>query len=346
MSYSCSITETHTNSKTDPSPVILHDAYTDEPVWQDGSDIVFFFENGIIVRPHTAPNDTDRYLRTDGAELRLRNVTKIAVRNGKSYPCVGEQFIVLHHKYRPDAGVFQLELINHLRHGELYYDFTCDAVEYSFNEFTGDSWIQRAKDQKQEFMQQFLRQGRGEAVHILRRMGDEERHEYLDMVKYAVTHDLRFDHQCNADRTQYIFDLLESFDGEDREKLNHTILYNGWKEAAETYGIFEFDQYRNILKRFADSGESAAEETIRQMYETIRTAYENRTDIPEGFDVLGQNTRTSPASSGNRFRMMTRTITSRIRVRQNRCRPSTVSSDSRGIRKERPFIPRGSVSFS
>ena len=288
MPYNYTISENHTNSKTDPSPVILHDAYTDEPVWRDGSDIVFYFENGIIIRPHTAPNDTDRFLRTDGAELRLRNVTKIAVRNGKSCPCVGEQFIVLHHKYRPDAGVFQMELINNLRHGELYYDFTCEAVEYSFSEFAGDSWIQQARDHRRENIQQFLRQGRGEAVHMLRRMDDEERREYLDMVMYAVTHDLRFDHQCNADRTQYIFDLLESFDGEDREKLNHAILYGCWQEAAETYGIFEFDQYRNVLKRFTDSGESAAEETIRQMYETLRTAYEKRTEIPEGFDVLGQ----------------------------------------------------------
>ncbi|MBQ2724586.1 MAG: hypothetical protein IJF78_02645, partial [Clostridia bacterium] len=105
MKYNHTITETHTNSKTDPSPVILHDAYTDEPVWRDGDDIVFFVENGIVVRPHAEPNRTARYLRTDGAEIRLRNVTKITVRNGRSFPCVGEQFIILHHRYRPDAGI-------------------------------------------------------------------------------------------------------------------------------------------------------------------------------------------------------------------------------------------------
>ncbi len=290
MEYKYTIHETHTNSKTDPSPVILHDAYTDEPVWRDGNDIVFFLENGIIFRPYAAPNDTDRYLQTDGAELRLRNVTKISVRNGKTFPCVGEQFIILHHKYRTSAGIFQLELINNQRHGELYFDFTCDSVEYRFNDFVGDSWLQRAKDQKQETIRRFLRQGRGEAVHMLRRswMDDDGRHELLDAVIHAVTHDLRLDHQCNADRTQYIFDLLESYYGQDPEILNRTILHEHWQEAAENDDIFALEQYLNVLKRFTESGEASAQETIRKIYEWIRTAYETRTEIPQPYDPLGQ----------------------------------------------------------
>ncbi len=222
MAYKYTITETHTNSKADPSPVILHDAYTDEPVRKDGSDIVFFIENGIILHPHAASNDTDRYLQTDGAELRLRNVTKITVRNGETFPCVGEQFTILHHKYRPDTGIFQMLLDNRC-HDALYFDFVCDSVEYRFNEFTGDSWIQQAKDHKQETMRRFLRQGRGEAVWMLRRMDDDARHEYLDAVLYAVTHDLRRDQQCDADRTQYHRDLIESFGGDDREALERAM---------------------------------------------------------------------------------------------------------------------------
>lgn len=288
MEYNYIITETHTNSKTDPSPVILHDAYTDEPVWRDGNDIVFFLENGIIFRPRAVPNDTDRYLRTDGAELRLRNVTKISVRNGKTFPCVGEQFIILHHKYRTSAGIFQLELINNQRHGALYFDFACEAVEYRFNEFKGDSWFQHMKDQEQEIISRFLRQGRGEAIHMLRRMDDADRREFLGMVTHAVTHDLRLDHQCNADRTQYIFDLLESYHGEDREILNRAILHEHWQEAAENDDIFVLEQYLNVLKRFTESGESSAQETIRKMYEHIRSAYETRTEIPEPYDPLGQ----------------------------------------------------------
>ncbi len=290
MKYKYIIPETHTNSKTDLSPVILHDAYTDEPVWQDGNDIVFFLENGIIFRPHAVPNDTDRYLQTDGTEVRLRNVTKISVRNGKTFPCVGEQFIILHHKYRTSAGIFQLELINNQRHGELYFDFACEAVEYRFNEFKGDSWLQRAKDHKQETIRRFLRQGRGEAVHMLRRswMDDDGRHELLDAVIHAVTHDLRLDHQCNADRTQYIFDLLESYHGEDRETLDRAILHEHWQEAAENDDIFVLEQYLNVLKRFTESGESSAQETIRKMYNHIRSAYEIRTEIPEPYDSLGQ----------------------------------------------------------
>ncbi len=290
MNYKYTITETHTNSKTDPSPVILHDAYTDEPVWRDGSDIVFFLENGIVIRPYAEPNNTDRYLQTDGSELRLRNVTKITVQNGKSFPCVGEQFIILHHRYRPNAGIFQMQLINNQRHGELYYDFACDSVEYRFNGFKGDSWIQQARDQKQELVRRFLRQGRGEAVHVLRKMDKEERHEFLDTVRYAVTHDLRFDHQCEPKRTQYIFDLLESYHGEDRETLNRAILHDCRKEAAE-YGLFALDQYLDVLKRFVESGEAAAEEAICQIYETICTAYETRTEIPEPYDELADRYR-------------------------------------------------------
>lgn len=235
MAYKYTIAETHTNSKSDPSPVILHDAYTDEPVRADGSDLVFPLEEGIIVRPHAVPNDTDRYLQTGVAELRLRNVTKITVRNGKTYPCVGEQFTILHHKYCPDAGVFQLELLNNLRHGELYYDFTCDSVEYSFSEFAGDSCIQRAKDYKQETIRRFLRQGRGEAVMMLRRpwLDDDARHDYFDAVLYAVTHDLRRDQQCDADRTQYHRDLIESFRGDDREVLERAMTLTAAEAVPE-----------------------------------------------------------------------------------------------------------------
>ncbi|MBO4933395.1 MAG: hypothetical protein J6I42_14575 [Clostridia bacterium] len=291
MNYKYTITETHTNSKTDPSSVILHDAYTDEPVWQDGSDIVFFLENGIVIRPYAEPNSTNRYLQTDGAEVRLRNVIKITVRNGKSFPCVGEQFIILHHRYRPDAGIFQMQLINNQHHGELYFDFTCNSVEYRFNEFKEDSWIQRARNQEQEIVRCFLRQGRGEAVHMLRRLDDADRHEYHDSVRYAVTHDLRFDHQCEPKRTQYIFDLLESYQGEDRVTLDRAILYDCRKKAAKSYDMFALDQYLDVLKRFAESGESAAEEAIRQIYETIRTAYETRTEIPKAYDELADRYR-------------------------------------------------------
>lgn len=291
MDYKYIIQEIHTNSEKDPSPVILHDAYTSETVTYDGNDLVFLLKDGIIVRPDCAPNETDRYLQTDAAELRLRNVTKISVRNGVDFPCVGEQFTILHHKYRTDKGVFQMELINKRRHGELYFDFTCGGVEYRFSRFTGDSWLQQAKDHKHETFRRFLRQGRGEAVHMLRRMDDVRRHEYVEMVAHAACSDLRFDHQCNADRTQYIFDLLESFDGEDRETLNRTIIHDNWREAAENSGVFELDQYIHVLKRFIENGEPAAEETVRLMYETIRDAYESRTEVPEKFDLLGQKYR-------------------------------------------------------
>ncbi|MGN1409403.1 MAG: hypothetical protein ACI4XJ_04420 [Eubacteriales bacterium] len=156
MNHTYSIIEIHTNSKADPSPVILHDSYTSEPVLQDGNDIDFSLGSGIILRPHSEPNNTDRYLQNGMEELCLRNVTIISVRNGETFPCVGEQFTLLHHKYRTDTGVFRLELINNRRQDELYFDFAYEAVVYRFSEFAGDLWVQQAKDNKHETFCRFL----------------------------------------------------------------------------------------------------------------------------------------------------------------------------------------------
>lgn len=64
-----------------------------------------------------------------------------------------------------------------------------------------------------------IRQGHGRAVLMLRDMSDEERHEYVDMVTDAIREDLRYDRQCNADRTEYNGFLVDSFTGADGEKL-------------------------------------------------------------------------------------------------------------------------------
>ena len=284
MNYKYTIHETHTNSKNDWSEVTLHDASTD-PMYYDGADFIIPLPDGFIVRPNGCCNDTDRFLQTGAGEIRLKNAACLT-----EFVPFDKTYDILDHRYNPAENIYALLLESDFSRRSRYVDFRCSSVEYRFSDFVGDSWLQRAKDQKQEIFRRFLCQGRGEAVHMLRRswMDDDGRHELLDAVIHAVTHDLRLDHQCNADRTQYIFDLLESYHGQDREILNRAILHEHWQEAAENDDIFALEQYLNVLKRFTESGEASAQETIRKIYEWIRTAYETRTEIPQPYDPLGQ----------------------------------------------------------
>ena len=151
MEYKYTITETHINIPEDPSSVCLHETYTSAPIAYDGNDLVIPMENGFTVRPNCPPNETDRYLQTGAAEIRLRNVKRIVDLPGfgnKSpgkTPFVGQGFTFLGQTCNPDTGVFTLETHN-LHHGQVVFEIHCDAVEYRFNEFTGDSWREQVRN--------------------------------------------------------------------------------------------------------------------------------------------------------------------------------------------------------
>lgn len=145
MEYKYTITETHFNIPEDPSSVCLHETCTSASIAYDGSDLIIPMENGFTIRPNCPPNETDRYLQTGAAEIRLRNVKSILDRGGGETPFVGQGFTFLSHKYKPDTGVFTLETHN-IHHGQVVFEIHCDAVEYRFNEFTGDSWREQVRN--------------------------------------------------------------------------------------------------------------------------------------------------------------------------------------------------------
>ena len=145
MEYKYTIYENHINTPDDPSPVCLHETSTSSPIVYDGNDLVIPMQDGFTVRPNCPPNQTDRYLQTGAAEIRLRNVKSILDRGGGETPFVGQQFTFLVHKYKPDTGVFTLDTFN-FHYGQVVFEILCDAVEYRFCEFTGDSWREQVRN--------------------------------------------------------------------------------------------------------------------------------------------------------------------------------------------------------
>ena len=145
MEYKYTITETHFNIPEDPSSVCLHETCTSASIAYDGSDLVIPMKNGFTVRPDCPPNETYRYLQTGAAEIRLRNVKSILDRGGGEPPFVGQGLTFLSHKYNPETGVFTLETHN-IHHGQVVFEILCDAVEYRFSEFTGDSWREQVRN--------------------------------------------------------------------------------------------------------------------------------------------------------------------------------------------------------
>lgn len=145
MEYKYTIRETHINTPDDPSSVCLHETSTSSPIVYDENDLVIPMQDGFTVRPNCPPNQTDRYLQTGAAEIRLRNVKSILDRGGGETPFVGQQFTFLVHKYKPDTGVFTLDTFN-FHYGQVVFEILCDAVEYRFCEFTGDSWREQVRN--------------------------------------------------------------------------------------------------------------------------------------------------------------------------------------------------------
>lgn len=137
-----------------------------------------------------------------------------------------------------------------------------------------------------DYLEKAIRQGHGAAVLILREMTDEELHCCMELVTHAACNDLRYDHQCNADRTQYIFDLLDSFGADDRSQLRNEIVQDSWQAVVKNSDIFGLKQYINILKRFSAEGFTSADEILEKVYITLREEYESRTESPPIYDEL------------------------------------------------------------
>lgn len=125
--------------------VLLHETYTTEPVRKDGDDLVIPLKE-IIVCPHCFPNESDRYLAAGEALLCLHHVKSIQTQSGGEIPFVGTHFTIMEQQYFPDRGMLILNTWNYLRQQhQVFFEILCDAPEYRFNEFKGDSWLQQIR---------------------------------------------------------------------------------------------------------------------------------------------------------------------------------------------------------
>ncbi len=114
-------------------------------------------------------------------------------------------------------------------------------------------------------LQSLIRQGHGSAILLLRAMSDSERHTHIALVTYALTNDLRYDKQCEPERTQYNLDLIESFSEPDRTVLQII------DEIVRT--LKKPPAYRQFFRKTATS------DNIRAIAEAARQADNRETKI-------------------------------------------------------------------
>src|SRR5437764_842515 len=88
-----------------------------------------------------------------------------------------------------------------------------------------------------------LSKGLGRAVLALRQMDSAE---FRETVLHACTYDLRYDRQCESERGQYLFDVIQAT-RESQYYRNHLLEFlKSTEEDADTWQAFE------ILRYFAD----------------------------------------------------------------------------------------------
>ncbi len=232
MNYKYTIIETHSNKNADDSSsVFLHDAPVKSVRYENG-DLILTVES-IIVLPNREPNETDRYLSTGEAEIRIANTTL-----PDGFPMGEVDFDLNAHKYNQKYSphIFRLSAFIPGYSRPVWYHFPCDSVTYSFDEFTGDSWIQKARDTDRKILDCCIKQGHGRAWEVLKRMPPKVRDKHIDLIFHAAVHDMRFDHQCDESRVQYVMDLISLYDGKKggkytREHILNILMLQSWRSA-------------------------------------------------------------------------------------------------------------------
>ena len=145
MNYKYTIIETHSNKNADDhSSVLLHDAPVKLVRYENG-DVLLTVES-IIVLPNREPNETNRYLSTGETEIRIANTTL-----PDGFPMGEVDFDLNTLEYNPkyQPHIFRLSAFFPDHSRAVWFDFPCDSVTYSFDEFTGDSQIQKAVTPKE-----------------------------------------------------------------------------------------------------------------------------------------------------------------------------------------------------
>ena len=278
MSYKYTIIETHSNKNIDDhSSVLLHDAVVQSVRYENG-DFILSMES-IIVMPNREPNETDRFLSTGQAEIRIHDTV---IPDG--YPMDAVDYDLDSCKYNLKTGVYQLyafipaEECHSIRAG---FRFPCKSVTYSFDEFTGDSWIQQSRDHQRQNLERFIEMGHGGAWRMLKGMHPSVRDEYVDLILKAAVKDQRLDIQCDEPRTEYVMDLLSLYDEKGvkntREHILNILMLQSWR-SAWTNAVTPDDFAHSVNMILANRNHPLAEETLAYLENHLNELYDSIED--------------------------------------------------------------------
>lgn len=280
MNYKYTITETHSNKKADDySSVLLHDAPVKSVRYENG-DVILTVES-IIVLPNREPNETNRYLSTGEAEIRIANTTL-----PDGFPMGEVNFDLNAHEYNTNytPHIFRLSAFIPGYSRAVWYHFPCDSVTYSFDEFTGDSYIQKARDADRKILARCIEKGHGRAWMLLKGMPSKVRDENLDLIIYAATHDMRFDHQCDESRVQFVMDLISLYDGKrggknTKEHILNILMLQSWRSAwSDAVNPDDFAHCIDMI--LANREHPLAEETLAYLESKLtETSNEQKLEI-------------------------------------------------------------------
>lgn len=279
MSYKYTITETlSSRNRDDHTSVTLHDAPVKEVRYENGDFILTV--DSIIVLPNREPNETDRYLSTGQAEIRIHNTV---IPDG--FPIGTVDFDLNAHKYKYEynnyVGIFRLSAFVPHHSRNVWYHFPCDAVSYSFDEFTGDSWIQQSRDSQRNALTHFIEMGHGGAWRMLKGMHPSLRDEYFDLIIKAAIKDQRRDIQCDEPRTEYVMDLLSLYDEpgmkNTRQHILNVLMLQSWR-AAWTNDVTPGDFAHSVNMIFANREHPLAEETLAYLENRLNEHYDSIAD--------------------------------------------------------------------
>lgn len=217
MDFKYRIVETHANMEGDWADVFLHDAVTD-PIFRDGGDIVIPIPDGFIVQPNCGGNETDRYLQTGAVEIRLCNAECLT----EIVP-FEDSYDILRHKYFAEKSSCILHMFSNRTRRFRFVEFRCDSIEYRFDGFAGDSWIQNYRDHDRrretwsEPIDRYVRQGHGAAVRLLRAMPsspyDDQYSRYTGFPIEALYHDMRMSvRHANRKKINFRSFILKNID--------------------------------------------------------------------------------------------------------------------------------------
>lgn len=266
MNYQYTITETHSNqNRNDMSSVYLHDAPVKSVRYENG-DLILTVES-ITVLPNREPNETDRYLSTGEAEIRIVNT---ALPDG--FPVGEVDFDLNAQEYNKNCtpGVFRLSIFLPSYGWPVWFHFPCDSVTYNFQEFTGDSGLQKSRDYAHQMLARLIEKGRGYAYRFLQ-YNSPHRGEYIDLLIYAACHDQRYDHQCDDSRVHYVMDLLSLYDGTDRdnrEDILNILMLQSWRASWTEH--FTPDDFAHCIDMIlANRDHPKAEETLAYLEDKL-----------------------------------------------------------------------------